>query len=112
MKVIYEAFDGIRFDNDFDCEMYEAVVQHPEIFSIIFYNSAGESYKVRHHAPFDDEVYQACEKINVTTNGAFECLKWITKYCGWSELEQITEEGIWERVDEDDSGGVWKKVNN
>ena len=109
MKCIYVAEDGIEFDNEYDCEMYEGELLHPDILNIEFYNECGELYKIQHHNIYDDNIYNACEKIDVHNDKEVNDLRWLAEMCGWCEFEQIESVGIWERHTDDYRNWFWVK---
>ncbi len=111
MRIIYEAIDGNQFTTRDSCENYEAELVHPFYGEIIFYNKSGGSFRARHHAFFDPDIYQVCEKIEIHNKKEVDDLRWIAEQTGWCEFKQITEPGIWIRKG-NGFGAVWDKEQN
>ena len=117
MRTIYIAEDGTEFNNVWDCEDYEALLSHQEIYNIAFFDEMSNKTFVKHGDEFNDDLYNYAEKIIVHNERELECLKWITDYCGWCEFEDITSPGTWIReVDEEVysyyKDSKWKKVGD
>lgn len=110
MRIIYEAYDGRKFNNEDDCEIYESALRHPHLFSLTFYNKNGDSYGIPHHNIFADYIYNECEKIDIHTKEEFNDLKWLREATGWSEWEDITDFGVWIRKDLEFGNIKWEKV--
>ena len=78
MKIIYEAFDGTQFDNEFDCEYYEWKLNHEEsLKDLIFYDKDG---KVMTNSKLSEDVYSKVMKIEVLSNYGVQALKDIADY--------------------------------
>ena len=115
MKNLYQADDGTRFDNEWDCEDYENKLNHPYLKNIEFFTKEGHPYSMNDDNFLADSVYFKSEKMIVHNEDELKDLKWTINYCGWIEYTEITEPGIWERYeegDEDDFRDVfWRKIN-
>lgn len=110
MKTIYEADDGIIFDDYYECERYEESMKHPNLYYIVFMDSEGEKldYSDFKYGVFDDLLYQKCEGVIVHDDRDVSDLQWLADYLGWSEFEDITSPGTWKRKGSV-CGGVWLK---
>lgn len=111
MKVLYEAIDGSIFNDQNDCEVYEASINHSALFDISFYDSEGNEYSISDYKPdiFNDLIYQRCGKVFAHNEDELKDLQWLAEECGWCEFEQITDVGIWVRH-EDLGNGTWEHV--
>ena len=109
MRCVYIADDGREFDDEYDCEMYEGALLHPNLLNITFYNECGESYKIRHHNINDDAIYDTCERIDIHNDKEAADLRWLAEECGWCEFYEITSMGVWERHTDDYGNGFWTR---
>ena len=117
MRIVYIAEDGTEFSNVWDCEEYEALLSHQEIYNIMFFDLMGNKTFIKHGDEFNDDLYNYAEKIIIRSQKELECLKWITDYCGWCEFEDITSPGVWIREENKEScgyikDGKWKRVGD
>lgn len=112
MREIYEAYDGIRFDNEDDCWWYENSRSHKDIYQIRFYDKNNNEYHITDNYDDSEDVYQCCEKIIIDTNKQLRDLKWMSEEFGWCEFNQITSPGTWIRTEDDVRNGVWKLESN
>ena len=115
MKILYQAEDGKIFDDEDKCYAYETVNKFPELFLIDFYDIDNNLYHINKADPFNDDIYNRCEKIHIHNDVELSILHWISIECGWCEFEdQITEFGIWVREATNNiiSNAKWKKVYN
>lgn len=115
MDILYRAYDGTIFDEEFDCMEYEEKInlRDKEINKIRFFNEENEEYHIEEYI-FDDNIYYNCVKIIIENETQVEALSELAGYCGWCEFEQITSPGIWIRVPNDcfyRYEGYWKKIN-
>jgi len=114
MRTVYIADDGKEFDDLLDCESYEGILQHKEIYNIEFYDAEGKPFHIQLGNEFDDDIYQKTEELIVHNKREVECLHWISEYCGWCEFDSITSPGRWKRfiTDEFFHNGEYRKVRN
>ena len=99
MKVIYEAFDGTQFDNEFSCEDYEWKLNHEEsLKDLIFYD---KDEKVMTDSKLSEDVYSKVMKIEVLSNYGVQALKDIADYTGFLCYDVVNEVGIWVWNNED-----------
>ena len=99
MKIIYEAFDGTQFDNEFDCEDYEWKLNHKEsLKDLIFYD---KDEKVMTDSKLSEDVYSKVMKIEVLSNYGVQALKDIADYTGFCCYDVINSTGVW----------TWSKEN-
>ena len=113
MKILYQAEDGTIFDDEDKCYAYETVNKFPELFLIDFYDINNNLYHINKADPFNDDIYNRCEKIHIHNDVELSILHWISTECGWCEFEdQITEPGIWVREAKNNiiSNAEWRKV--
>ena len=112
MNIIYEAFDGKRFDNEFDCESYEFCLQHLAVKTVTLYDEDGEEYKVTdYESIFADAIYWDCYKINFPNQRAYEDFMALAGWCGWSEFNDcISSPGMWEREEDRLGNPRWIKI--
>ena len=105
MKIIYQAFDGTQFDNEFECEDYEWKKNHEEsLKNLIFYDKDG---KVMLGNKLSEDIYSKVMKIEALSNNAVQAIKDIANYTGFLCYSAIKEVGIWEWNNEDEK---FKKI--
>lgn len=110
MKVVYEAFDGTRFDDEDECVKYENGFTHSGVFDLDFYDKDGNKYCITDM--YDESVYNNAEKVAVHNEKELEDLAWLTAENGWCEFEQIDEVGDWVRFESSGYSyeGTWMRV--
>lgn len=92
MKIIYEAFDGTQFDNEFDCEDYEWKKNHKEsLKDLRFYDDHNKILKDK----LSEDTYSKVMTILVFSENGLQALKDIADYTGFSCYDVIDEIGIW-----------------
>lgn len=92
MKVIYEADDGTRFDDRWECEEYEWEQQHQAgIDKLEFYDVEGNSLDNK----LSETTYQTVWTIVVPDKEALEAIKEICEHTGFFEYEKIIDVGRW-----------------
>lgn len=115
MTILYKAFDGMIFEDEYECEDYENKICHPLLEDIEFFDENNLSYfiNLNNNDPFSDNIYNNCWKVIIHNSCEFNDFIWLAKYCGWCEFyEQITGPGIWERNEDDFHNGYWKKLES
>ena len=116
MKIIFVANDGKQFDDEWECEQYEASLIHTHLTSIIFYNADGETYRIDtkdYKNMFDEDIYNDAEKVIIHTEEELADFLWLTETCGWIEFNQIDSVGTWVRhVGEAWYDGEWVKEDS
>lgn len=110
MRIIYEANDGKQFDTSNECEEYEAILAHPSVLNVDFYDINNTQYKIDKDYFFDDGVYQRSEKITIHNKQELDDFMWITYECGWFEYDEIVSEGTWVRFVDESGMPYWKKI--
>ena len=114
MKIIYEADDGTRFDDQFDCEFYEEFQRHPHLKEVTFYDEKGKAYTInddRFDYFFDEQIYYDCYEIDIHNKEELADVIWLGEYNGWCEFyEFFNEPGHWVRKEDDMGNGYWEKV--
>ena len=92
MRTVYIADDGKEFDDEFECEDYEWLQNHPHLNDVKCYDKAGNL--------FDDimaeDTYYYCQKIIVPTDECAKELSDLADHTGYCYYSHITESGIWE----------------
>ena len=92
MKVLYIADDGKEFDNEFDCERYEWMLNHSNLKYIKIYDGrTGELFD----NIMDEEAYEYGDKVVIPTEFALKDLHDWATYSGYCYFHQITEAGTW-----------------
>lgn len=112
MKIIYEAYDGTRFDDEDDCRWYEEKRNHKDIYLIRFFDANGNEYHITSDYDSNENIYQCCEKIVIDNKSQADDLLWISEEYGWCEFEQIISPGTWIRTEDEMRNGVWKKLES
>jgi len=117
MTILYKAFDGTIFEDEYKCEEYENKLLHPHLENIEFFDKNNFLYFINldNEEAFSDDIYNDCWKVNIHNSDEFNDFIWLAKYCGWCEFyEYITKPGVWVRHEFSDSGhyfeGYWEKV--
>lgn len=118
MKILYQACDGVIFENKWDCEDYETTLKHPNLKNIDFFI---ENSFINLNCTFGtlikdlyeqlDNIYEHSWKINIHNNEEFNDFLWLINYCGWCEFEDITEPGVWKRYEDKLHNGYWEKIS-
>ena len=75
MRTVYIADDGKEFDNEFECEHYEWLQNHPHLKDIKCYDKDGKQLE----DIMSDDTYYFAKKIIVPTD---ECVKELIKFSG------------------------------
>ena len=92
MKVIYIADDGTQFEDKWDCEEYEWILNHPNIKSVEIYD--GNDNKLTTYMSSD--TYENADLVIVPDMAAlsnFHELARLTGFCCYHQIETI---GTWE----------------
>ena len=114
MKIIYEADDGTRFDDRFDCEFYEETKRHHHLKDVTFYDKEGKPYSIDGNGYddwVDDRIYYECYGIDIHNDEELEDVIWLGEYTGWCEFyEFFNEPGHWMRKEDDMGNGYWEVV--
>ena len=104
MKIIYIADDGKQFDDEFECEHYEWILNHPGIKEICFYDEDGNMFE----DIFDEKTYEYTMKIVAPTDQAVKELHELSKRTGFCAYRNIDSAGTW--VWKDGLNGRFVKV--
>lgn len=92
MKIIYEAFDGTQFDNEFVCTDYEWAKNHTEgLRDIIFHGKNGEIYYDKLH----ENTYNNVMHIEILSEEGLKTLKDIADYTGFCCYYDVDSIGKW-----------------
>lgn len=96
--MMWQACNGMIFEDMLKCMSYEAEIFHPALFNISFFDRGGNLYHIQKGNVFDEAIYDKAEKIVITSNKELEDLYWYTGETGWCEFEQIDSVGTWKRI--------------
>ena len=91
MRAIYIADDGKEFDDKFECEHYEWLLNHPHLKNIKCYDKDDNKLE----DIMEEDTYNNCYKIMVSTDEAVKELGDLAHYTGYCEYSNITETGTW-----------------
>ena len=106
MEVIYKAFDGTCFDNEYDCEDYEWQKQHEEAFKdLIFYD---KDENIISTSKLSEETYSKVMHIEIKSQEALQALHDISDYTGFLNYDDPEDVGDWVWYD-DGTDGYFKK---
>lgn len=91
MRIVYVSDDGIKFDDEFECQDYEWRMQHPYLKDVQFLDENGDLLE----DVFSEETYGKTEKIIVLTQEAVNDLIALGEYTGFCCYRDVTHPGIW-----------------
>jgi hypothetical protein len=91
MRVIYIAEDGKEFDDEYDCQEYEWILNHPHLKDICFYDANDKTLG----NITSEGTYNLADRIEVPNEEALNDLRELGEYCGFSCYEDINECGEW-----------------
>ena len=91
MRTVYIADDGKEFDDKFECEDYEWLLNNPYLKDIKMYDEDGVVLK----DIFDEETYDYAMKIVVPTDEAAVALRDLGERNGWCAYADIKASGTW-----------------
>lgn len=91
MRTIYIADNGKEFDDQFKCEDYEWLLNHPHLKNVKCYDKDGKQLE----DIMEDDTYNYCYKIIVPTDEAVKELNDLADYAGFCFYLHITETGTW-----------------
>lgn len=109
MKVIYEAFDGCKFDDQWQCEDYENAQLHLGLSTIDFYTSNNNKFLITYDNLTSENIYNNCEKVHIHNEEELKDFLWLAEYTGWCEWNQINSPGFWVRHQDSLCNGIWLK---
>ena len=107
MRTVYIADDGKEFDNEFDCEHYEWMLNHPYLKAIKCYDKDGKLFE----DIMADDTYEYCQMVVVPTDECAKELSDLADYTGYCCYEYITEAGTWV-FEENGTDGKFVKVGD
>jgi hypothetical protein len=91
MEIIYKAFDGVMFDDKFECERHEFKNKYPQLDKIEFYDEL--------NYPIDkidtDYAYDNVMKVIVHNTDEVVALQAFSSFYGYPAYEDITNVGTW-----------------
>lgn len=91
MRTIYIADDGTQFDDEFECEHYEWVLNHSHLKEIICYDEDGNVLE----DILSQDTYETTMKIVVPTDEAAKELREAGRYCGFCAYGDVDSTGTW-----------------
>ena len=91
MRILYIADDGKEFDNEFECEHYEWLQNHPHLNDIKCYDKDGKLFE----DIMADDTYNYCQKVVVPTDECAKELSDLADYTGYCYYSHIIEAGTW-----------------
>lgn len=91
MKVLYIADDGKEFDDKFECEKYEWLLEHSHLKDIKCYDKDGNLFP----DIMSDKTYDYCTKVIVPTKKCVKEIQDLADYMGFCLYLDITEPGTW-----------------
>ena len=107
MRTVYIADDGKEFDNEFECEHYEWMLNHPHLNDIKCYDKDGKLFE----DIMADDTYEYCQMVVVPTDECAKELSDLADYTGYCYYEYITEAGTWV-FEENGTDGKFVKVGD
>ena len=105
MRILYIADDGKEFDNEFECEHYEWLQNHPHLKQIKCYDKNDKQLK----DIMSDNTYYFTKKIVVPTDECVKDLADLAEYTGYCDYTTITKAGIW-NYDDDGFNGRFVQI--
>ena len=108
MKIIYIADDGKQFNNEFDCEHYEWLLNHPNLKYIKIYDEKDELIE----DVLSDDAYNYAQKIIVPTDLAAKELQDWAVYAGYCYFEHITTAGTWIYEEKERNDGKFVRIGD
>jgi len=103
MKIVYIAYDGTEFSDQWECEDYEWRQLH-SFDDIIFYDGKGNPLT----DVLSEETYNNVAKVIVKTDEAVRILHDLADYTGFCCYESIDSVGTWTFKD----GEFYKEEEN
>ena len=91
MRILYIADDGKEFDNEFECEHHEWILNHPHLNDIKCYDKDGKLFE----DIMADDTYNYCQMVVVPTDECAKELSDLADYTGYCYYAHITEAGTW-----------------
>ena len=106
MRTIYIADDGKQFDDEYECEHYEWVLNHPSLKEIICYDEDGNIFDDL----FEQDTYEYTMKIFVPTDEAAKEFRELGRLMGFCSYEDVESAGTWVWKDLERLNGKFVKV--
>ena len=91
MRTLYIADDGKEFDDEFECEHYEWLQNHPHLNDIKCYDKDGKLFE----DIMAEETYNYCQKIVVPTDECANELSDLADYTGFCYYSHIESAGTY-----------------
>lgn len=91
MRVVYIAYDGKEFDDEYECEHYEWELNHQYLKDVHFYDKNGNELEDK----FSDDTYGKTEKIVVLNKDALKDLQELERRTGFLCYRNVVECGVW-----------------
>lgn len=107
MRVIYIADDGTQFEDKWDCEEYEWILNHPNIKSVEIYDSNDNKLTMY----MSSDTYENADLVIVPDMAALSDLHELARLTGFCYYHQIESPGTWE-FKMNGFDGCYVKVNS
>lgn len=91
MQVIYMADDGTQFTDEWECEEYEWILNHPALKDISLFTKDGEQL----NNFLSEDTYNCADIVVIQTKDALDTLIELAEYTGFSCYESISKVGTW-----------------
>ena len=92
MEIMYKAFDGTYFDNEFDCQEYEWKQKHRDGFrNLILYDKDENILE----DIMSEETYGKTMHIEILSQEALQALQDLADYTGFCAYDDVDDIGDW-----------------
>lgn len=97
MRVVYISDDGKEFNDEFECEQHEWIINNPDIENIHIYDKDGNELVDL----FSENTYDKSYRIEVLDESALDALHKLAEYTGFCLYKTINDYGdyIYDNVD-------------
>lgn len=79
MRIIYVSDDGKEFNDEYECERYEWIINNPDIENIYIYDKDGNELVDL----FSENTYDKSYRIEVPDESALDALHKLAEYTGF-----------------------------
>lgn len=97
MRVIYISNDGKEFNDEFECEQHEWIINNPDIENIHIYDVNGDELVDL----FSENTYDKSYRIEVPNESALDALHKLADYTGFHLYKTIDDCGDYVYDNED-----------
>lgn len=97
MRVVYISDDGKEFNDEFECEQHEWIINNPDIENIHIYDIDGNELVDL----FSENTYDKSYRIEVADESALDALHKLADYTGFHLYKTIDDYGdyVYDNVD-------------